>query len=177
MEYFQTWKRPFYNSLVVPCGATWFWYPHTGPVGQRRYLEEGRRESIKATLKVFSSSNFAVEQDPCLKLKKHRDLQFKFQMNFLIISFFHFSLLIFGQIWITLQTNLIHYQCYSQVKPTRPTRQTCFSSQEATMTSPQPRSSLQPQTAPLPPCQPTSGISTRPSSRLETSLWSPPVED
>ena len=48
--------------------------------------------------RFFSSSNFAVEQDPCLKLKKHRDLQFKFQMNFLIISFFHFSLLIFGQI-------------------------------------------------------------------------------
>ena len=66
--------------------------------------------------------------------------------------------------------------CNSQALPTRPT---CFSSREATMattSSPQPRSSLQPQTAPLPPCQ-TSGPTTRPSSLLETSRWSPPVED
>ena len=46
----------------------------------------------------------------------------------------------------------------------------------ATPSSSQPRSSLQAQTAPLPLCQ-ASGLATRPSSRLETTRWSPPVED
>ena len=59
------------------------------------------------------------------------------------------------------------------------TRKTCFSSQEDLMTtttfSHRVKYSQQPAAAPLPPCQPR-GLTTPPSSLLENSQWSPPVE-